>query len=418
MELERAIGERLREKGMTLSVAESCTGGLVSDRITNVAGSSDYFEGGVVSYSVQAKAKHLGIPLNYIRKFGAVSPQVAKKMAEGVRKSFRSTYGLSTTGVAGPTGGTKKTPVGMVFVGVACEKRTFVEKLELRGSRRKIKEEAAEKSLRFLHDVLARVTENSSYPHLSKEGRGGLSRVEGDRSGIAQWIEHLRHSKESEIAIVRKAPKGISNRTGRLGIFPASFNPPTLAHLTLIRKAEEQGNLDEVLVLLDIQAMDKEPVEAGFEDRLLMLKRVFGRNPKVSIGLSNRGLFVEKLKPLRQHYPSPILFFFVVGFDTILRVIESKYYTHRKRSLDELFKQCHFLVANREGHDKGAFVRLFDKLGNRRYRDKVSYLTLHPKISSLSSTLVRERIGKGQPANGLVPASIHQVIKRLYTEGK
>jgi len=149
-----AIGDLLRENGMTLSVAESCTGGLVSDRITNVSGSSDYFEGGVVSYSLKAKAKHLGIPMAYIERYGAVSPQVAKRMAEGVREAFRTIIGLSTTGVAGPTGGTRKTPVGTVFIACSFEKRTLVKKLRLRGSRRQIKEAAAEECLKLLYDRL------------------------------------------------------------------------------------------------------------------------------------------------------------------------------------------------------------------------------------------------------------------------
>ena len=140
---------------MTLSVAESCTGGLVSDRITNVSGSSDYFEGGVVSYSLKAKAKHLGIPIAHIERYGVVSPQVAKRMAEGVREAFRTTIGLSTTGVAGPTGGTKKTPVGTVFIACSFEKRTLVKKLRLRGSRRQIKEAAAEECLKLLYGRLA-----------------------------------------------------------------------------------------------------------------------------------------------------------------------------------------------------------------------------------------------------------------------
>ena len=417
-ELEWAIGERLREMGWTLSIAESCTGGLVSDRITNISGSSDYFEGGIVSYSVQAKAQHLGIPLNYIKRFGAVSSQVARKMAEGVRQAFQTTYGLSTTGVAGPTGGTKKTPVGTVFVGVVCERGAFVEKLNLKGNRREIKESAAEKSLRFLYEQLARLATNPPIPPLSKGGRERFSRFEGDISGIAQRIEHLRHSEGSEIMILRKAPQGILDRKGRLGIFPASFNPPTMAHLALIRGARQQAHLDEVLILLDIQAMDKEPREAEYEDRLTMLKKAFGRDQKVSMDISNRGLFIEKLQPLRKYYPSPILFFFIVGFDTILRVMDKKYYSHRKRSLDELFHQCQFLVANRGDHEKAAFVTLLDKPENRKYKDKVTFLTLHPRISSISSTVVREKIAKDQPADGLVPASIHQVIKRkrLYTE--
>jgi PncC family amidohydrolase len=149
--LEKLIGDLLREKGWTLSIAESCTGGLVCDRITDVSGSSGYFMGGMVNYSNESKAKHLGIPLDYIRKHGAVSPEVAKKMALGVRKTFHTTFGLSTTGVAGPTGGTKRSPIGRVFIGIAKGDRTGVKKLDLKGNRREIKKEATETALHFLY---------------------------------------------------------------------------------------------------------------------------------------------------------------------------------------------------------------------------------------------------------------------------
>jgi len=155
MRLEKATGELLKKRGWTLSVAESCTGGLISDRITNVPGSSNYFEGGMITYSNESKAKHLGIPLDYIRRYGAVSRQVAKKMAQGVRKALHTTFGLSTTGVAGPTGGTKRSPIGRVFIGIADGKRTWVRKLDLKGNRREIKEKAAQKSLEFLYERLA-----------------------------------------------------------------------------------------------------------------------------------------------------------------------------------------------------------------------------------------------------------------------
>ena len=152
--LEKNIGDYLRQKDCTLSIAESCTGGLVSDRITNVAGSSDYFEGGMVTYSNESKAKHLGIPLDYIKRYGAVSPQVARKMAQGVRKAFSTTFGLSTTGVAGPTGGTKRSPIGRVFIGFADGRRTWVKREDLKGNRREIKKQAAERSLEFLYEIL------------------------------------------------------------------------------------------------------------------------------------------------------------------------------------------------------------------------------------------------------------------------
>ena len=268
MELERAIGDLLRVNGMTLSVAESCTGGLVSDRITDVPGSSDYFEGGIVSYSIEAKAEHLGIPLKYIKRYGVVSPQVARQMAEGVRKALHSTVGLSTTGVAGPTGGTKKTPVGTVFVGLAYQGETVVKKLNLKGTRRAIKEKAALKCLQLLHESLTRCMTNSEAGMGSEECR--------------KRINDIGHTPRSEITFIRKASKGISQGKGRLGIFPASFNPPTMAHLGLIREAKKAARLDEILILLDIHAMDKAPVEAKFEDRLRMVKLAFQRDPKIS----------------------------------------------------------------------------------------------------------------------------------------
>jgi nicotinate (nicotinamide) nucleotide adenylyltransferase len=406
VELEKGIGDLLRENSMTLSVAESCTGGLVSDRITDVSGSSDYYEGGIVSYSIRAKAKRLGIPLKYIERYGAVSPQVAERMAEGVRKAFKTTYGLSTTGVAGPTGGTEKTPVGTVFVAVADGRRTVVKKLMLKGNRREIKERAAEEVIRFLCEALAHSIQ-SSMPNIQDPG-----------SSIRHpTLQRLSQSKESRIVLIRKAPKGIKKK-GRLGIFPASFNPPTMAHLALIREAKKQGRLDEILLLLDIQAMDKEPVGAAFEDRLAMLIKAFGRDPNISIGLSNRGRFLEKIKPLRKYYPEPILFFFIVGFDTIVRVMDKKYYHNRSRSLDALFSQCRFLVANRGEYQERALEILFCRREIKAYKEKVSFITLPERFSSVSSTLVREKIVKGKSINGLVPASIRQVIKekKLYSE--
>lgn len=154
MRLERLIGKLLRENGWTLSISESCTGGLICDRITNISGSSDYFMGGMVNYSNQSKTKHLGVPMRDIKRYGAVSSQVAKKMAQGVRKTFETTLGLSTTGIAGPSGGSEEKPVGLVFVGLAKGRKTLVWRLNLKGSRIKIKKEATSSALRYIYDFL------------------------------------------------------------------------------------------------------------------------------------------------------------------------------------------------------------------------------------------------------------------------
>ncbi len=125
--LSKVIGELLKKRKETLSVAESCTGGMVADTITNVSGASAYFERGVVVYSNPSKQDLLGVKEGTLKKFGAVSQEVAKEMAEGIRKMSKTTYGIAVTGIAGPTGGTKERPIGTVYIALATPKTTEVK---------------------------------------------------------------------------------------------------------------------------------------------------------------------------------------------------------------------------------------------------------------------------------------------------
>jgi len=122
--LESVVGELLLKKGATLATAESCTGGRIAHRITSIPGSSGYFTGGIVAYSNQVKTNILGVNPADIEKFGAVSSEVARQMAEGVRKVLNADYAVSTTGIAGPTGGTAAKPVGLCWFGIATPKGT------------------------------------------------------------------------------------------------------------------------------------------------------------------------------------------------------------------------------------------------------------------------------------------------------
>lgn len=123
--VEQAVHARLIERGETLSVAESCTGGVIASKFTEQAGASQYFLCGVVSYSNQAKCDVLGVNPKTIEMYGAVSEQVACQMAEGVRRISGATYGVSTTGIAGPTGGSAEKPVGTVWIGISTPQKTF-----------------------------------------------------------------------------------------------------------------------------------------------------------------------------------------------------------------------------------------------------------------------------------------------------
>jgi nicotinamide-nucleotide amidase len=148
--LEEVVGKLLLERKKTIAVAESCTGGLIGARFTNVSGSSQYFERGVITYSNKAKTELLNVPGEIIEKHGAVSEEVAILMAEGGRRLAKTDYGLSVTGIAGPTGGTPQKPVGLVFVGFAHENDSFAQKFLFGGDRNSNRERAAQAALNLV----------------------------------------------------------------------------------------------------------------------------------------------------------------------------------------------------------------------------------------------------------------------------
>jgi nicotinamide-nucleotide amidase len=148
--LEQVVGRLLLESGLTLAVAESCTGGLVGDRLTDVDGSSAYFERGVVTYSNRAKQELLGVSEEILRAHGAVSAPCAEAMAQGVRARAGTDCGLAVTGIAGPEGGTAAKPVGTVFVGVAVGAAAQARPYRFPGDRRAVKRQAARAALDLL----------------------------------------------------------------------------------------------------------------------------------------------------------------------------------------------------------------------------------------------------------------------------
>jgi nicotinamide-nucleotide amidase len=162
--LPEITGGLLLERGLTVAVAESCTGGLVGKRFTDIAGSSDYFLGGVTAYHNDVKKTVLGVPALMLAEYGAVSSEVAAAMAEGVRGLLHSDCALSTTGVAGPGGGTDAKPVGLVYIGSVVDGVTEVERLMLWGRRDQIRERAALAAVDLLRRRLLRAHAGSR-PH-------------------------------------------------------------------------------------------------------------------------------------------------------------------------------------------------------------------------------------------------------------
>ena len=151
-----AAGRLLRAQRKTLSTAESCTGGLLSSLITDEPGSSDYYLGGLTAYSNEIKKLELLIPEAALKKFGAVSRPVAELMAQNIRKIYGTDHGVAITGIAGPSGGTPKKPVGLVYIGIASGKKTLSKKFRFLGSRMEIKHRAANTALDLLRQELTK----------------------------------------------------------------------------------------------------------------------------------------------------------------------------------------------------------------------------------------------------------------------
>lgn len=152
--LASKVGKLLKERGLSLSVAESLTGGRLGDRITDIPGSSDYFMGGIISYSNAAKVELLGVKSSVLASKGAVSREVAVQMASGVRKRFKTDIGIGVTGIAGPAGGSRSKPVGLVYLAVSSEKGTVCVKEIFNGSRTSIKAQSTEKAIHMLQEFV------------------------------------------------------------------------------------------------------------------------------------------------------------------------------------------------------------------------------------------------------------------------
>jgi PncC family amidohydrolase len=152
--LEEEIGGLLKNRGLKLAVAESCTGGLIGHRITNIPGSSDYYLGSVTAYAYEAKEKLLGVNHATLEKYGAVSEETVLEMARGIRQALAADIGVSVSGIAGPGGGLPLKPVGTVWFGLSTPSGDRAFRFLFNGDRIQIKELSAEKALMLLHHYL------------------------------------------------------------------------------------------------------------------------------------------------------------------------------------------------------------------------------------------------------------------------
>lgn len=174
------IGALLIKKEATLATAESCTGGLIGHLLTNVAGSSQWYIGGAISYSNELKQQLLAVNADTIEDVGAVSAEVAEQMARGAQQAFGTEYAISVTGIAGPSGGTAEKPVGLTYIGIATPQEVSVQRFVWDGDRHVNKQQSAKQALIMLLEKLGADSEvsKSASPRRSAIGEGGSAKVE------------------------------------------------------------------------------------------------------------------------------------------------------------------------------------------------------------------------------------------------
>lgn len=154
MNLEFELGKILTEKNLTIACAESCTGGLLTSRLTDIVGSSAYVQGSIVSYSNAVKNSVLNIKAETLKEFGAVSEQTARQMSSNVRELFKTDIGVGVTGIAGPGGGSSEKPVGTVYISVSNSDNVIVKRFNFSGSRSEIKNQSCDAAMKMVMDLV------------------------------------------------------------------------------------------------------------------------------------------------------------------------------------------------------------------------------------------------------------------------
>ncbi|MFQ5342133.1 MAG: nicotinamide-nucleotide amidohydrolase family protein [Anaerolineae bacterium] len=390
--LELVVGEMLRAQGLTLGVAESSTGGLLGHRITEVPGSSGYFAGSVVPYARSAQEQIVGVAQATLEQYGVVSEATAREMARGARRLFETDIGLSVTGIAGPAGRRRsKKPVGLTYVGLsavdieACERHLF------EGSRSENKWQSAEVALHLLKRYLQRRIE---LPELQRS------------------VDSVDPRSAPRLVVVKPAEAGVSQAPigRRLGVLSSAFNPLTSAHVRMARLAMQEYRLAEVMLELSKVNVDKRVYGASLAERLWMLERFVEGRPRFSVAMCSHARFIDKARAIRAAVADDIDLYFIVGYDTLVRVFDPKYYHNLSAELGELFDQSQFIAANRGEHSLADVEEFLEQPAYRSFTNKIHLIELDAFHASLSSTQVRELVEQGESIAGLVPDEIGDLI--------
>jgi nicotinamide-nucleotide adenylyltransferase len=214
------------------------------------------------------------------------------------------------------------------------------------------------------------------------------------------------------LAFLRKAPAGIESGAGTLLCLSASFNPLTAAHERLVAEAGRIVPPDEILLLLAVSNVDKGVAGFPLADRLRLLAHYAARRPALSVAAVSHGRFVDKARAIRPAYPQDTRLAFILGFDTLVRLFDPRYYRDMSGDLAALFAAAQVVAANRAPAPPEAVAAFLDQPHVRPFRDRIHPLFLPADIAAVSATAVRRRLARGESVAGLVPPEILPLLTR------
>ncbi len=227
----------------------------------------------------------------------------------------------------------------------------------------------------------------------------------------SQLISELDPNAPPQVVIVHRTSDPICESGKKLGIFSGSFNPLTVAHIKMVEEARERFQLDELLLLLAKANVDKDIFGWPLAGRILTLKRYAENQNDVSVGISSHGRYIDKVTALKAVYPAETEYHFIIGYDTLVRIFDPKYYADVHAELQHLFSQCRFIVANRDHVDIETIKQFLAQPKLQPYSLSVAHLILPDFYAEVSSTEVRQRIAEGDIISHLVPPIIAEFLE-------
>jgi len=237
---------------------------------------------------------------------------------------------------------------------------------------------------------------------------------EPDARSVSDVLNDLASVGPPRLAYLRRAPAGLGRDGGTLLCLSASFNPMTTAHAGLIREASRVYSPGEVLLLLAVANVDKAVRGLPLTARLDLLRRFAESRPTFSVAAVGHGRFVDKMNAILSAYPAGTRLVFLLGFDTLVRLFDPKYYTHPTDALSRLFEGSECVVANRDPEPPEAIAAFLARADVAPFAHRIRVIRLSADLAAVSATDVRARLAQGEPVAGLVPPEIQAPLEAAW----